>query len=346
MNILLVLTTVLATSVPTMDNSDPWLTFDGAKGPGVGKHIVFITGDEEYRSEQGMPQMAQILAKHHGFRCTVLFSIDPETGCIDPQVNDNIPGMEAIDEADLVVLFTRFRNLPDSQMKHFVDHVQSGKPVIGLRTSTHAFDIPGDREYHRWSWRNGQWDGGFGRQVMGETWIDHHGGHGWQSSSGIIVEEASGHPILQGIKDGDVWDPSDVYTVRLPLPKGCTPLMNGRVLSGMDPADGPCEVVKRDDETTFDKNDPMMPIAWTNVRRSESGKKQRVFSSTFGASQSYTREGSRRLLVNACYWCLGMQSQIKPNLTVDLVGDYQPTQFGFNKHTPDLKPTDMVKKAQ
>jgi hypothetical protein len=97
MNILLVLTTVLAASVPTMDDSDSWLTFDGAKGPGVGKHIVFITGDEEYRSEQGMPQMAQILAKHHGFRCTVLFSIDPETGCIDPQVNDNIPGMEAID---------------------------------------------------------------------------------------------------------------------------------------------------------------------------------------------------------------------------------------------------------
>ena len=107
--------------------------------------------------------------------------------------------------------------------------------MIGLRTSTHAFDIPGDREYHRWSWRNGQWDGGFGRQVMVR-----HGSIIMEAMAGKVVAASSSkgpsdHPILQGIKNGDVWDPSDVYTVRLPLPKGCTPLLNGRVLSGMDP---------------------------------------------------------------------------------------------------------------
>ncbi|MAW76219.1 MAG: hypothetical protein CMJ95_02350 [Planctomycetes bacterium] len=325
---------------------DGWISIAAETGPGAGKHIVFITGDEEYRSEEGMPQIAKILAKHHGFRCTVLFSIDQETGCIDPQVNDNIPGLEALDDADLMVLFTRFRNLPDEQMKHIVDFVESGKPVIGLRTSTHAFDIPGDRTYHRWSWRNGQWDGGFGRQVMGETWVAHHGGHGWQSSSGIIVPAASKHPILKGIKDGDVWDPSDVYTVNLPLPDGCEPLLMGRVLSGMSPDDGPCEAEKRDDGTVFDKNNPMMPVAWINVRKSKNGKKQRIFSSTFGASRSFTREGTRRLLVNACYWCIGLDNQIDAKSKVDIVGEFKPTKFGFGKHTPDLQPSDLMKKAQ
>jgi type 1 glutamine amidotransferase len=346
MKLMLLFVALLAPATVNAAAQDPWISLSPQKGPGAGKHIVFITGDEEYRSEQGMPQMAKILAQHHGFRCTVLFSIDPETGCIDPQVNDNIPGLEALDDADLMVLFTRFRNLPDEQMKHIVDFVESGKPVIGLRTATHAFDIPGDREFHRWSWRNGKWDGGFGRQVMGETWVNHHGGHGWQSSSGIIVEAASKHPILKGIKDGDVWDPSDVYTVRLPLPKGCEPLLLGRVLSGMSHDDGPCEAETRDDGTVFDKNNPMMPIAWTNVRKSKSGKKQRVFSSTFGASRSFTREGSRRLLVNACYWCVGLKDQIDANSKVDIVGDYEPTKFGFGKHIPDIRPADLVKKAQ
>ena len=92
---------------------DPWIVFKGTDGPGRGKHIVFVTGDEEYRSEESMPQLAKILAVRHGFTCTVLFAIDPATGEIDPMVLDNIPGLAALDTADLMVLFTRFRDLPD-----------------------------------------------------------------------------------------------------------------------------------------------------------------------------------------------------------------------------------------
>ena len=64
----------------------PWLTYQRGEGPGAGKHIVFVTGDEKYRSEESMPAMARILAKHHGFQCTVLFAIDPKSGTIDPKV--------------------------------------------------------------------------------------------------------------------------------------------------------------------------------------------------------------------------------------------------------------------
>src|ERR1700730_16678362 len=145
--------------------ADPWVVYDGQDGPGKGKHIVLISGDEEYRSEECLPQLAKILAKHHGFKCTVLFAIDPKAGTINPNRNDNIPGLEALKTADLMVIFTRFRNLPDEQMKLIVDYVESGRPIIGMRTATHAFNLV-SKTYTRYTWANK--DGGFGRQVLGE----------------------------------------------------------------------------------------------------------------------------------------------------------------------------------
>src|SRR5262245_40282464 len=151
--------------------ADPWIVYEGAAGPGKGKHVVLISGDEEYRSEEALPQMARILAKHHGFKCTVLFAIDKKDGTINPNVNNNIPGLEALASADLMVLFVRFRNLPDEQMKHVADYVESGKPIIGLRTATHAFALNKKSKYASWDWQNKDWPGGFGKQVLGETWV-------------------------------------------------------------------------------------------------------------------------------------------------------------------------------
>src|SRR4051794_18339498 len=71
----------------------PWVVYEGSDGPGKGKHIVFVSGDEEYRSEEALPQLAKVLARHHGFKCTVLFAIDAKTGTINPNVNNNIPGL-------------------------------------------------------------------------------------------------------------------------------------------------------------------------------------------------------------------------------------------------------------
>src|ERR1700722_4338033 len=82
--------------------ADPWVVYDGGDGPGKGKHIVFVSGDEEYRSEEGLPQLAKILAVHHGFKCTVLFSVDPKDGTINPNETQNIPGLEALQTADLM----------------------------------------------------------------------------------------------------------------------------------------------------------------------------------------------------------------------------------------------------
>ena len=188
-----------------VQGADPWLILNGYDGPGKGKHIVLISGDEEYRSEEALPQLAKILAKRHGFKCTVLFAINPKDGTINPNQSDNIPGLEALKTADLMVIFTRYRDLPDEQMKYIVDYVQSGKPIIGMRTATHAFNIKAGKTYEKYSAGSKEWDGGFGRQVLGETWISHHGHHGQQSTRGIIAPGAENHPILRGIKDGDIW---------------------------------------------------------------------------------------------------------------------------------------------
>src|SRR5262245_26307576 len=131
--------------------ADPWVVYEGGAGPGKGKHVVLVSGDEEYRSEEALPQLARILAKHHGFKCTVLFAIDPADGTINPVKNDNIPGLEALKTADLMVIFTRFRDLPDEQMKHIVDYIESGKPVVGLRTATHAFEFKKNRTFAKFS---------------------------------------------------------------------------------------------------------------------------------------------------------------------------------------------------
>ncbi len=300
------------------------VVYRGEGGPGKGKHIVLVSGDEEYRSEQVLPQLAKILAKRHGFTCTVLFAIDPKTGAIAPDRRDNIPGLEALDRADLLVLFTRFRDLPDAQMKHIVDYVESGRPIVAIRTATHAFALDTSKTYARYSWNSKEWDGGFGRQVLGETWIDHHARHGKQSTRGILAPGAAGHPILRGLRDGDIWVPTDVYTVRLPLAGDRTPLVLGQVLESMEPTSAPVR---------GPQNEPMMPVAWVGTYRGA-----RVFTTTMGSAQDVTNEGFRRLIVNSCYWAVGLEGRIRARSNVALVGPYEPLPFGFGGFAKGLRP--------
>jgi hypothetical protein len=259
--------------------------------PGSGKHVVLVSGDEEYRSEEAVVQLGRILAKRHGFDCTVLFAIDPASGEIDPVNCTNIPDLDVLEAADALIVNLRFRDLPDDQMKRFDDYLKKGKPILGLRTSTHAFRIPKDKPYARYSFDfagEGQWNQGFGRLVLGETWISHHGNHGKEATRGVIAPDQSDNPIVRGCTD--IFGPTDVYTVRLPLLGDSKPLVYGQVLEGMKPNDKP---------VIGTKNDPMMPIAWTKTYRIDEGPAGLVFETTMGSSQDLESEGMRRLLVNA-----------------------------------------------
>ena len=320
----------LTLAIINLGSAKDGIVFEGQKGAGQGKHIVFLSGDEEYRSEEGLPMLAKLLATRHGFKCTVLFAINPKDGTIDPNNQTNLPGLAALDSADLCVLLLRFRELPDADMKHFVDYLNRGQPIIALRTSTHAFAYSRNRQspYAKFDWQNRQWPGGFGQQVLGETWVNHHGDHGKQSTRGILSEEFKSHPILRGVTD--IWGPTDVYGV-VHLPTKAQVLVRGQVLRGMRPNDPPVE---------GPKNQPMMPLVWLNQYMGESGQPSRIVATTMGAATDLESPGLRRLLVNACYWAVRLADKIPDAADVDYVGDYKPTGFGFGKFKPGVKPAD------
>jgi hypothetical protein len=325
-----ILLTLLSFTLDNPVRAADWIVYEGKAGPGKGKHIVFLAGDEEYRSEEGLPQLAKILAVRHGFKCTLLFSVNPADGTIDPNNQNNIPGIEALDNADLCVMLLRFRELPDDKMKHFVDFLNAGKPILGLRTSTHAFSYDKNKEsrYAKYDWRSKDWPGGFGQQVLGDTWISHHGNHAKESTRGIINEKMKNHPILRGVDD--IWGQTDVYGI-VHLTADTKVLVYGQVLEGMKPSDKP--VVGK-------KNEPMMPLVWIRDYIGESGKSNKIICTTMGASVDLESEGLRRLLINSCYWGLGLEKKITAKNNVDYVGEYKPTFFGFGKFTKGVKPAD------
>ena len=326
---------LLGLSVARVSLRGAGIEFKGGEGPGTGKHVVLVAGDDEYHSEEELPQLARILARRHGFSCTVLFSVNND-GTIDPHERHNIPGLEALQNADLLILFTRFRDLPDEQMKYLVDYIESGRPIIGIRTSTHAFSIKSSPTYSRYSFDSqiAGWEGGFGRRVLGETWVAHHGEHGKQGTRGIVVADEANHPILRGIMSGEIWVPTDVYEVRLPLPSTCHALMLGEVLTNMNPGDPP---------VTGKLNRPMMPVAWTNTYTGAQGKAARVFATTLGSADDFENEALRRLLVNATYWVVGLEDKIPAKVDVSLVGAYQPHSFLSSEYTKGVKPSDLAK---
>ncbi len=334
---------VLAIVLNSEPNANDWVVYEGERKNG--KHIVFLAGDEEYRSEEGLPQMAKILAFRHGFKCTVLFSIN-EKGEIDPDRHDNQPGLENLKTADLVVMLLRFREWPDEQMRHFDEYLQSGKPIIALRTSTHAFDLK-QGPYEKYGWQSKTWVGGFGKQVLGETWVSHWGVHGKQATRGISEPnydafEAGLYPdtdfyILRGVKD--VFVTTDVYEA-FPA-NGSKVIMRGMVLEGMEP-DSPSAVGKKANKHGAEQwlNDPMMPIVWVRNYKNENDKTAKTLTCTMGAATDLLNEDLRRLIVNGAFWSIGLEVPVFAD--VKFVGEYKPSSFGFGGFKKGVKPSDLA----
>lgn len=303
------------------------VVYEGEDGIGAGKHIVYIASDHEYRGEESLPALARIMAKRYGFKCTVVFGLNSEDGTIQPG-SSNIRGLEVLEDADLMVIFMRFINLPDDEMQHFVDYVDRGGPIIGLRTSTHAFQIPKDRKFYRYDFRypGDDFKMGFGRQVLGETWVTHYGDNHRQSSILAIEPENAEHPILRGVSDIHVQ--AGGYTANPLAPS--TILLRGIILNGMT-KDSPVDTSKA-----------LMPVAWVREYTSASSQKARVFTATQGASEDILNDGFRRLVVNAHLWCLGLDDQIRKDNPVDFVGPYHASGFAFTKYRRGIRPADLA----
>ncbi len=312
------------------------LTFAPA-GPAKGKHIVFLTGDEEYRGEEALPMLAKILSQRHGFRCTVLFALDAD-GTINPDNQKSLPGSEALDSADAIVMALRFRGWPDEVMERFEKAWLAGKPIVALRTSTHAFNFPATSRWAKYSWNaKGDWPGGWGKLVLGETWVTHWGRHKFEATRGVIEAAAKNDPILRGV--ADVFGPTDVYEVYPPADAKI--LLRGQVVAGMTPESGPATQAKprKSDGKTQPVNEPMMPVAWTREVPNTSGKENGVFCATMGDAIDLKDEGLRRLVVNAVHWGLGLEVPAKAD--VRYVDGYEPSFYGFKEYRRGLKVADL-----
>ncbi len=309
--------------------AEDYVVYEGDEGPGAGKHVVLLSGDEEYRSEEALVQLGKILAFRHGFKATVLFAIDPKDGTINPDVNNSLPGAEQLDSADAIVMGLRFRRYPDDIMKHFAAAYLAGKPIVGIRTSTHAFNFrkEDETEYRTYSFRNKDWPGGFGRQVLGETWVTHLGKNHKEATLAIAVPGAEDHPLLKGV--GPIFATSGAYTAA-PM-EDSTLLMNGQVLSGMT-EDSPLE--------TGGKNDPLQPVAWAREHKNKAGVVNRVLCTTMGAAPDLLDEDMRRLLVNGVYW--GLEMDVPAKADVRVVGKFDPSDYSFKGFRRGVKPADLA----
>lgn len=317
---------LLASAVMSSDVSANPVRYPAGANP-KGQHLVLIASDHEYRAEETIPALARILARHHGFDCTVLFGLNA-AGEIEAGAS-NIPGLEVLAEADGLVIFTRFLALPPEQMQHIDAYLNRAGPVVGLRTSTHAFNYPDARKadpYYRYHFRydgDDYW-GGFGHQVLGQSWVGHYGKNHEQSTRiGVIPAQAS-HPVLRGVTDVHVHaggynaeraDDWEVLTMAQPL-------------LSMAPDGAP------------DPDKPPMASEWTRSYQGAKGESGRVFTSLYGASEDIVNDGYRRMIINGIYWSMGLEDQIKADSSIGFVGPYEPNTFGQRLEAKGVKPSD------
>jgi hypothetical protein len=317
----------LATQVGAFSSSC-WgqLVFEPSNGEKAKKHIVLVAGDEEYRTEESMPMLGKILSQKHGFKCTVVFSMGPNNAdYIDPNHSQGLRGLAALDSADLMIIGTRFRSPIDAEALHVTKFLNAGKPVIGIRTATHAFKGKGNF--------GGLSFDDFGLKVLGETWVSHHGGHKTQGGRSVIEEGKASHPILRGV--GEIFTPSDIYGVTHLSPAD-TILLRGAVTESLDPNSPNIQGAK---------NSPMQPLAWLHsYNRPDGTGTGSSFCTTAGASVDFVDEDLRRLVVNAAYHLTGQNVPEKAD--VAYIDPFYPSFYGFINDSnywksSNLKPEDF-----
>jgi type 1 glutamine amidotransferase len=303
------------------------IVYQGDAGPGHGKYIVFLASDHEYRAEESCPALARILAKHHGFKCTVVFGVDKD-GFIEAG-SSRVSGLDALEKADLFVIFARFLNLPDDEMAHVVSYLDRGGPVVGLRTSSHAFKIPAGAKYAKYDFKSKAegYENGFGHQILGNTWVGHYGTNHKQGTRVTTVPEQRGNVVLTGVGES-AFCHAGAYVGR--AAPDFTVLAMSQPLVSMDPGAEP------------DAAKAPMPCTWTRHYAAKDGSKHRVFHSTQGASEDIADPNYRRLILNGILWAAGMEKDIRADMDVSFVGPYKPGTFSFGGEAKGVKPSDLA----
>lgn len=285
-------------------------------------HIVFVSGDEEYRSEESLPMLAKLAKRELNAKVTVCYALD-STGIINPNNTNHISNLEALETADLMVIFTRYRTLPKKERDYIVNYAESGKPIVGFRTATHAFKYK-DPSLEYW---NDEWP----TKVFGQQWITHHGhfddGKFPVTQISAIAKE---HPILRGFDsfkayswlyhvDGGAWK----------LFGDSKPILRGHSLKSKHEMDG-----------KLDEFPLTNPVAWTKSYTGSSGKKAKVFFTTLGHPYDFKLPVVRKIALNGIFWALDKAHEIPSDgSNVHLDEPFEPNNSGFGTvYKPNLRP--------
>ncbi len=234
-------------------------------------HVVLLIGEDEYETERTLPAFADAELADQGLRLSYVYA--------DSQDKNNFPGMETLDTADLLVVSVRRRFPTTKQLERVRTHVAAGRPVVGIRTASHAF---AERSGFQAPPGHAAWPE-FDHAVLGGNYTNHHGNSspdGPRSYWWIVPEEAK-HPIVRGLPPGELPTRSWLYKTR-PLAPKSEVLAYGRV----------------------DGREPPEPLAWTH----ETSAGGRVFYTSLGHVDDFAAPAFRQMLRQGVLWSLGRTS--------------------------------------
>ncbi|MEM7143804.1 MAG: ThuA domain-containing protein [Verrucomicrobiota bacterium] len=289
--------------------------------------VVFLTGDGEYRSEESMPMLARILERDFGYDVTVGFSVDEE-GDVDPHEQGSLTGTEELADADLLVLFLRFRRPDEETFGRILAYLEAGKPVVGFRTATHSFRFEDGSPHAGWGYQDDPEfvhslaGGETMRELLGQKWITHHGhfDDGEKPLTEVAVVEGAGeHPILRGV------EPFGAYSWLYHVEGGDDTVAGEPVFL----LEGTSLNSNKEKKGELDRYPLTNPVAWTKTH--EFGEEPaRVFTTTLGHPYDFREAAMRRLGLQGILWALGREDEIPgEGVGVEVVGEYAPNNSGF-----------------
>ena len=302
--------------------------------------VVFLTGDEEYRSEESMPMLAKILRRDFGFNVSVGFSLD-EDGSIDPNAATSLTKTEELASADLMVLFLRFRRPDEASFQRILDYLESGKPVVAFRTSTHAFRFTQESPYAGWGYQDDPTfihsfaGGDLTRELLGQKWITHHGhfSDGYRTLTGVTIDSAAkDHPTLRGMETFEAY--SWLYHVE----------GGGDMVAG-DPQfllNGKSLQSNKEERGQLNRYPISNPVAWTKTHN-HGFNHARVFMTTLGHPYDFKLPMMRRFALQGILWALSREDLIPASgVKTETAGAYEPNNSGFgDKYKKGFKPDDL-----
>jgi type 1 glutamine amidotransferase len=232
-------------------------------------HLVIVAAEDEYKTETTLPEFAK-KQLDKDFRVSFVFA--------DPKERNRLPGLEVLKEADIALISVRRRVLPQEQMEIVRKFVASGKPLVGIRTASHAFALlPGQKLAAGLA----DWPG-FDKEVLGGNYTGHHGAA--YMTTVAIAAGAEKDPILAGVKSAFA-TASTLYKSR-PLVEGARPLLIGQA-QGIQQTE---------------------PVAWT-LKRKDGG---RTFYTSLGHPDDFKQESFVALLRNGIHWAAGLPVDLAP----------------------------------